>query len=194
MIYVHSYNEYQYIQDSKSQVGSYLIKVEKNILYLKAQTGGYVKFGRIEKVTDFQFKFYAISENLNNYSESLLGFFNKNIESIETNREDVIKNQSFLNAFSGIWNEQPNSGNKNIINDFSDNKNYFWRRYETSDGSKKGIKYEFKIEPDGTLKTVAWGSYFQSGWSNHKITVSPDNKKTTLTGILGTTTNYAWER
>jgi hypothetical protein len=169
----HYYNHYDYIISTKVETTNYSFKIEKDVIYTYDEFyKKFIKFIRIEKISLDQFKAYTITETTSFYSESLMGIFNK-ADYVEQNKAQVIKNSDFLDKMTGLWKEadNPNSflADKNIIYDFSENKNFFWRRYETYDGSKKAEKYQYKIDAQSKFFTRSWGNSIDASWKSVDI-------------------------
>lgn len=169
----HLYNHYNYINDTKIETTNYSFKIEKNVIYIyDTFYKKFVKFVRIEKNSLDQFKAFRISETTSTYSENLMGIFNK-ADYLEQNREEVIKISDFLNKMTDVWKEADKAqsffGEKNISYDFSENKNYFWKRYENSDGSKKSEKYQYKIDAQSKFFTRSWGNSIDASWKSVNI-------------------------
>ena len=183
----HLYNHYDYISDTKIETTNYSFKIEKDVIYIyDAFYKKFVKFVRIEKNSLDQFKAYIIRETTSTYSESLMGIFNK-ADYVEQNREEVIKSSELLNKMTNVWKEdaKPQFGfeNKNITYDFSENKNFFWKRYETYDGSKKSEKYQYKIDSQNKFFTRSWGNSVDASWKTVNIKYDANKNILIVDGI-----------
>ena len=170
---VHYYNYNYYINNRKYVIKDYSFKIEKDVIYIyDTDYKKFIKFIRIEKNSLDQFKAYSISETATSYRESLMGIFNK-ADYVEQNNAQVIKNSDFLDKMTGLWKEAENPNlyfpDKNIVYDFSENKNFFWKRYETHDGSKKAEKYQYKIDAQSKFFTRSWGNSIDASWKSVDI-------------------------
>jgi hypothetical protein len=170
---IHFYNYNYYVDISNYVTKAYSFKIEKDIIYIfDTDYKKFIKFIRIEKNSLDQFKAYSISETATSYRESLMGIFNK-ADYVEQNNAQVIKNSDFLDKMTGLWKEADNPNlyfpDKNIVYDFSENKNFFWKRYETYDGSKKAEKYQYKIDAQSKFFTRSWGNSIDASWKSVDI-------------------------
>lgn len=167
MLYESYSNQYEYISDPQSLDITYLIKIEKDILYTKTfASESFKKYARIEKVSDDEMKVFRISETASSYSESSPDLYTK-VNSVEKFSDAVIQSSQLKQAIIGIW-----GYNASIYTDanfdFTSGKNYYFDNY-TYNGAKSSYKYEFKINADNIISVRRWNSDFNPAWERYKV-------------------------